>query len=195
MGEVNHRSKNLLSVVQSIAMLSSKLSDPSTYATELSKRIAGLAACQDLLVHSEWKGVDIADIVRAQLSPFRDLLERRILITGPPLKLSAVAAQALGMALHELATNAAKYGALSNDAGIVRIGWSITATETESNFLMKWVEEGGPLVTAPSRKGFGQKVIVSMVEAALRGRVEVNYHQTGVCWKVLSPMQYAIETV
>ena len=195
MGEVNHRSKNLLSVVQSIAMLSAKLADPANFASDLSRRIAGLAACQDLLIHSEWKGVDVADLVRAQLSPFRDLFDRRILLAGPTLRLNATAAQAVGMALHELATNAAKYGALSNSDGLVRVGWNVTASENKSAFCMDWVEEGGPKVTAPTRKGFGQKVIVSMIEGALRGKVKVEYRETGVCWSVRSPIQHTIETV
>jgi two-component sensor histidine kinase len=194
MGEVNHRSKNVLSVVQSIAMLSSKLADPATYASDLSKRIAGLSACQDLLLHSEWRGVDVAELVRAQLAPFHDLFNRRILLTGAVLRLNAEAAQALGMALHELATNAAKYGALSNSDGRVKIEWSVTSTEDESQFQMQWLEEGGPTVVAPTRKGFGQKVIVSMVEGAVKGKVEVEYRETGVCWKLTSPVQNTIET-
>jgi PAS domain S-box-containing protein len=195
MGEVNHRSKNLLSVVQSIAMLSSKIADPATFALDLSKRISGLAACQDLLINSEWMGVDVGKLVRAQLGPFGDLLDRRILLSGPSFRLSAPAAQALGMALHELATNASKYGSLSNDAGLVRIEWSVAPAEDKSAFLMHWSEEGGPSVTAPTRKGFGQKVIVAMVETAVGGKVDIDYRETGVRWTLRAPIQSTLETV
>jgi PAS domain S-box-containing protein len=193
MGEVNHRSKNLLSMVQSIAMLSSRLSDPATFAKELTKRISGLGACQDLLIHSEWKGVDLAELVRAQLDPFRDLFDHRILLAGPTVRLNARAAQAIGMAMHELATNAAKYGALSYDDGLVRIGWSLAAAEDAPQFCMRWLEEGGPKVVAPTRKGFGQKVLVSMVEQTVKGEVEVDYRETGISWKLMSPVQSTVE--
>ena len=119
MGEVNHRAKNLLSVVQSVAVLSAREADPGEFAANLSHRIAGLAASQDLLIHSEWKGVDVAELLRAQLSPFRDAIDSRILLSGPALRVGAGAAQAIGMAVHELATNAARYGALSNGEGVV----------------------------------------------------------------------------
>jgi two-component sensor histidine kinase len=95
--------------------------------------------------------------------------------------------------MHELATNAAKYGALSNDDGLVRIGWSLAATEDAPQFCMRWLEEGGPKVVAPTRKGFGQKVVVSMVEQTVKGEVEVDYHETGVAWKLMSPVQSTVE--
>ncbi|WP_146090128.1 HWE histidine kinase domain-containing protein, partial [Rhodoblastus sphagnicola] len=194
MGEVNHRSKNLLSVVQSIAVLSARDADPRTFAQNLSHRITGLAASQNLLINSEWKGVDVAELVRAQLTAFRDLLDRRILLSGQNLRLAAAAAQAIGMALHELATNSAKYGALSNDEGVVRIDWGDGAAEGDAAFHMRWREDGGPEVVAPTRKGFGQKVMVDMVERAIRGDVTIDYRAAGVCWTVRAPMEATIET-
>jgi two-component sensor histidine kinase len=193
MGEVNHRSKNLLSVVQSIAVLSSKLADPQTFASDLMQRIAGLSACQDLLLQSEWNGVDVADLVRAQLAPFRDLVDRRIFISGPKAGLNPAAAQAIGMALHELSTNAAKYGALSNLDGRVLIGWSVTAEGNASKFCLHWLEEGGPKVEPPTRKGFGQKVMVSMVEAAVNGKVQVEYCEAGIAWRLTAPVAATLE--
>jgi PAS domain S-box-containing protein len=192
MGEVNHRSKNLLSVVQSIAAMSARGADPAAFAANLSHRIAGLAASQDLLIHSEWKGVDVAGLVRAQLNPFRDLFDRRILLSGPALRLGAAAAQAIGMALHELATNAAKYGALSNDDGVVRIVWNAEAA-SDPVFRMHWLEQGGPTVTPPVRKGFGQKVMVDMVERAVRGEVAIDYRETGLSWRMTSPLDATID--
>ena len=192
MGEVSHRSKNLLSVVQSIAHLSAKHASPAEYATNLSKRIAGLGACHDLLVNSDWTGVDVADLVRAQLTHFRDLFGRRIVLAGPAVRLNSAAAQGIGMALHELATNAAKYGALSNADGVVRIGWSMEEGKAPT-FCMHWLEEGGPKVAAPKRKGFGQRVIVSMVEGAVQGKVGIEYRETGVSWQLRSPLGLAVD--
>ncbi len=194
MGEVNHRSRNLLGVVQSIAKLSAKHADPAHYASDLSERISSLAACQNLLVAGNWKGVDIADLARAQLSSFRDLIGSRIFIDGGRARLRPSAAQGLGLALHELATNAAKYGALSNGEGRVHIGWSVPSNETDGIFEMQWLEEGGPRVTAPIRTGFGRKVIVSMVEHAVKGKVDVDYPETGLTWKLRAPIRSALDT-
>ncbi|PPQ40098.1 PAS domain S-box-containing protein [Rhodoblastus acidophilus] len=195
MGEVNHRSKNLLSVVQSIAVLSARDADPAKFASNLSHRISGLAASQNLLIHSEWMGVDVAELVRAQLSAFRDQLDGRIRLEGPKLRVCASAAQAIGMALHELATNAAKYGALSNNDGVVRIEWGVAAAETAPTFEMQWRESGGPEVTAPTRRGFGQKVMVEMVERAVRGEVEVAYRADGLNWRLRAPTETTLEPV
>jgi PAS domain S-box-containing protein len=193
MGEVNHRSKNLLSVVQAMALLSAKHADPATFASDLSNRIMGLSLSQDLLVTSEWKGVDVAALVRAQLAPFGDLDGRRISLAGPDLLLSPTAAQGIGMALHELATNAAKYGALSNAAGRVRIDWSVTASGKTPTFTIRWHEAGGPKVAMPKRVGFGQQVTVAMMETAVSGKVEVEYRETGVRWKLAAPVPYTLE--
>ena len=193
MGEVNHRSRNLLGIVQSIAKLSAKHADPAHYASDLSERISSLAACQNLLVASDWKGVDIADLTRAQLSSFRDLVDHRILIEGRPMRLRASAAQGIGMALHELATNAAKYGALSNDNGRVRISWGVAADETPPMFWMQWLEEDGPKVVAPTRTGFGRTVIVSMTEHAVKGTVVVEYPETGLFWRLRAPIRTTLD--
>lgn len=193
MGEVNHRSRNLLGVVQSIAKLSARHADPETFASDLSRRIASLAACQNLLVASEWKGVGVADLVRAQIASYRDLVGQRIFVDGSALRLRPAAAQGIGMALHELATNAAKYGALSSSEGRVRISWSVTAGESEPMFHMLWLEEGGPKVVPPERAGFGQTVIVAMTEHAVKGKVTVAYPETGVCWELRSPIRFTVD--
>jgi PAS domain S-box-containing protein len=193
MGEVNHRSRNLLGVVQSIAKLSAKHTDPDTYATDLANRIASLAACQDLLVSSEWKGVGVGDLARAQLGSFRDLFDHRILLDGDVVRLRPAAAQGIGMALHELATNAAKYGALSTGAGRVEIAWSVVAGETEPMFCIQWREVDGPKVETPTRNGFGRKVIVSMAEHAVKGKVVVDYPENGVSWKLVAPVRFTLD--
>ena len=181
MAEVNHRAKNLLAIVQAVAQQTARGGDPTTFVTRLSQRIQGLAASHDLLFLSEWSGVDVSDLVKTQLSYFKDIIGTRILVSGPELRLTPAAAQGIGMALHELATNAAKYGALSNDTGKVYISWSADNSE-QPMFFMSWLEQDGPRVLPPHHKGFGQKVIGQMVEAAVDGTSKILYLETGLSW-------------
>jgi two-component sensor histidine kinase len=191
MAEVNHRAKNLLAVVQAVAHQTAKYGEPATFAERLFDRIDGLAAGQDLLVRNHWQGVEVADLVEVQLAHFKDLIGTRLLIEGPPARLTMGAAQGIGMALHELATNAAKYGALSNHDGQVRIGWHVTSA-TEPMFSMSWLEDGGPKVAAPTRKGFGQTVIGRMAAAAVEGVAEIVFRERGLSWNLSASAENAL---
>ena len=154
----------------------------------MSDRIGGLAAGQDLLVNNQWQGVEVSDLIDAQLAHFSDLIGTRVLLVGPAARLTADAAQGIGMALHELATNAAKYGALSNSEGRVRIVWQVTA-DTKPRFSMSWLEDGGPKVGVPTRAGFGQIVIGRMAEAAVQGVAKINFEETGLSWNLSTPLE------
>jgi two-component sensor histidine kinase len=128
----------MLGVVEAIAH-QTVANSPKDYAEHLSERIRALAAYQDLLVRSEWTGVEIEDLARAQLSHYADLIGSRIVMNGPKLRLNPASAQAIGLALHELAANAGNYGALSRDVGRVDVGW-----ETDGDTLiLSWTERGG----------------------------------------------------
>jgi PAS domain S-box-containing protein len=127
MREVNHRAKNLLSVVHSIAQQTAS-KNPDNFVESFSERIQSLSANQDSLVRNEWRGVDLEDLVRAQLAPFAGLIGSRIAVQGPKLCLRPASAQAIGLALHELATNAGKYGSLSTDRGRVDGSWGPPTT-------------------------------------------------------------------
>ena len=179
MRELNHRTKNLLSVVQSIAN-QTVASSPSDFAERFSRRIQALSANQDLLVRSEWRGVEIEDLVRAQLAHFADLIGERIMIEGPHLSVTPSAAQSIGMALHELATNAGKYGSLSDDHGGVTIDWRLE----DGQFSIGWIEHDGPHVKPPKRRGFGSTIISAVAEASVGGEVELDYASTGVVWRL-----------
>lgn len=192
MREVNHRSKNMLAVVQAIARQMST-SDPKLFVRQFSDRIVGLAASQDLLIESNWQGVRVADLVRSQLSLFRELIGTRIEITGPPVRLQPPAAQAIGMALHELATNASKYGALSDSEGKVRVSWKLEGKDDARAFCLEWAESGGPAVKPPDRRGFGYTIMVAMVEKSLDATVEVSYEPEGLVWKVQAPARCTYE--
>ncbi len=179
MRELNHRTKNLLSVVQSIAN-QTVASNPSDFAERFSRRIQALSANQDLLVRSEWRGVEIEDLVRAQLAHFADLIGARIVIEGPHLSVTPSAAQSIGMALHELATNAGKYGSLSDDHGGVTIDWRLE----DGQFSIGWIEHDGPHVKPPKRRGFGSTIISAVAEASVGGEVKLDYASTGVVWRL-----------
>jgi two-component sensor histidine kinase len=189
--EVNHRSKNLLAVVQAIVNQSARGADPATFAVDLADRLQGLSASQDLLIKSDWRGIEMLELVQAQLYHFKDLIGARILVEGSAARLTAAAAQAVGMALHELATNAAKYGSLSTSEGQVRVSWSVSLTE-EPLFTASWVEEHGPKVLPPTRKGFGFLVMGSIAESALSGKVEIDFLDSGLTWKLTAPVADAL---
>jgi PAS domain S-box-containing protein len=179
MRELNHRTKNLLSVVQSIANQTAA-TNPSDFAERFSQRIQALSANQDLLVRSEWRGVEVEDLVRAQLAHFADLIGERIMIEGPHLSVTPSAAQSIGMALHELATNAGKYGSLSDDHGSVTIDWRLD----DGQFSIGWIEHDGPRVKPPKRRGFGSTIISAVAKASVGGEVELDYASTGVMWRL-----------
>ena len=193
MREVNHRAKNLLAVVQAVVRQTAGEIDPKLFEERLNERIAALAASHDLLVRNEWRGVDTGALVETQLAHFKDLIGTRVVLRGPPALLRPEAAQALGMALHELATNAGKYGALSCRAGSVRVEWEIAANGRGPYFKIRWVERGGPVPKQPERQGFGQKVMVQMAEYALDGKVSLTYPAPGIVWELAAPVERTIE--
>jgi PAS domain S-box-containing protein len=187
--EVDHRAKNLLSLVQAIARQTARSETPGEFVELFSERLRGLSASHDLLVGNRWKGVALKDLARSQLSHFKDALGSRVRLDGPAVELNASAAQTIGMAIHELATNAAKYGALSNETGAVLIDWSIDA----GTFAMRWLEHGGPAVSAPARMGFGRIVLVRMAQDALDAEVSLDYKPAGVEWRLSCLAKSALE--
>jgi len=190
MRELAHRSKNMLAVVQAIAAQTARAS-PSMeeFQVRFAHRIAAMARSQDLLVARNWKGAAMGELVRAQLAPFDDETCSRIAIAGPELELKPDAVHSLTLALNELATNAAKYGALSVPEGRVAIAWELRdgAVTATARFHMSWRESNGPPVTSPARKGFGHVVISQMVATSLRGEVTLDFAQDGLWWAIEAP--------
>ncbi len=185
--EVNHRSKNLLSVVLSVARQTSRAGTPAEFVERLTSRVQGLSASQDLLVKSEWRGVGLEELVRAQLAPYQDLVDTRIRLAGPSLKVDASAAQTIGMAVHELATNAAVHGALSG-SGTVDITWQVVDDGASPRLRLSWQERDGPTVTRPAHTGFGHTVLLRTTEHALGGRCELTYADAGLTWTLSAPL-------
>ncbi len=187
MREINHRAKNMLSVVDAIAHQTAA-GNPEDFIERFSGRVQALSANQDLLVRNEWKGVEIDELVRAQLAYLVDLIGSRITVQGPKLLLNPASAQAIGLAIHELATNAGKYGALSTDWGHVDVCWGSDGV----TLTMTWTEHNGP-VSPPKQRGFGTIVMEAMAERSVGGEVKLDYGRSGVTWRLICPVANALE--
>lgn len=186
MEEVNHRAKNMLGVVMAVAK-QTRAPDHDAFMVRFAERIESLAASQDLLVVSQWNGVQLESLAHAQLSHFRDLIGSRILLSGPSAPLLPSAVQTIGIVLHELATNASKHGALSNDQGRVTVRWELLPGARPDRFVLHWTESGGPPVVPPSRLGFGSTVIGKMVQMSVDGEVSIDFAPTGLSWRLDCP--------
>ena len=170
--ELAHRSKNQLSVIQAMARQTARnASSLDDFQDRFSKRIQSLAVSTDLLVSHDWSGASLADLVSRQLNGFA-VSDTRLVIAGPDVTISSDAAEAIGLALHELATNATKYGAWSTPDGTVIVTWISKGDDTLS---LRWREQKGPTVIAPTRSGFGQIVIKQMVAQKVGGAVEMSF--------------------
>lgn len=185
MREVSHRAKNLLAIIQAMATQTARTSVSITeFQARFSQRLQGLSASHDLLVNQNWEGVDLAALIWAQLKPFADDAGGRLTVAGPAIFLTPASAQSLGLALHELATNATKYGALSIPNGTVTISWRLAAEMPDPKFYLTWTESGGPQIGKPKHKGFGHTVYERMMGQALNASVHTKYEPTGIVWTI-----------
>jgi len=182
--ELSHRLKNFVSIVQSMVTQSLKNAESMESAhAAISGRLLAFARAQDLLGDEILNGADIIDVVQSALSPHQTE-DHRIKITGPGFALSARRALGLSLALHELATNAIKYGALSNEFGTVDIEWALA----DNTFEFRWDEKGGPPVMAPNVKGFGSRLIETIVGGNFDGKGELDFAAEGVSFRLVSPV-------
>lgn len=188
--ELSHRSKNLLAVVHSIARQTARQSkDISDFEDRFAERVRALADAHDLLVRHDWKGARIRDVVAGQVLPFDTA---RVTIEGPDLTVRPEAVQNLVLALHELATNASKHGALTVPTGKVAVGWAINGEGQEARLRLTWRESGGPLVKAPTRTGFGTIVLNRVAPQALSGTGTLDYAPTGLVWTLEVPSRWIL---
>ncbi|WP_041558773.1 CHASE domain-containing protein [Novosphingobium sp. PP1Y] len=176
--ELNHRVKNTLANVLSIAALTRRRSsDIDDFTESLTARIRALSATHDLLSRSDWSNAALEDIVRSELAPYMEGNESHVEMAGPDIKLAPNDAMSLGLAIHELATNAAKYGALSTPNGRIHIDWKLISPHLVELF---WREEGGPPVEAPAKRGFGRDLIEKIVAHELKSEVDLQFNRGGV---------------
>jgi len=188
MRELSHRSKNLLFIVQSMANQVARQTDNfDDFYEGFSRRINAFAETHDLLVMGEWHGADIRELIRTHLAPFHNVDNNSVVIEGPELKLNPKAAEQIGLALHELGTNAVKHGALSVPTGVVTIRWDLETGEAHNPVLrFTWEELGGPRVEQPQRQGFGDVVLTEIVPLSLRGKASLAFEPEGVKWVLLA---------
>jgi len=188
--ELNHRVKNTLATVQAIVtQVLRRPDDPRAMREAIESRIFALSRSHDLLTIGRWQGTGLHDLVDAAMEPFRVAagLAERFTIHGDNVQLPPSVTLSLAIALHELATNAVKYGAWSNEAGTIAIEWTVAPSEAGERLVVRWIEQGGPPVTAPTHKGFGSWVIERGLSHELGGRVSLDYLPGGVDCRIDIP--------
>jgi PAS domain S-box-containing protein len=181
--EAEHRAKNLFANVKAMVQLS-QADTPDGLKDAIAGRIEALANVHSLFVQSRWIGAELGRLVKQELSPYSRDGEMRTQIDGPTVTLKQDVAQAVAVALHELATNAAKYGALSEAKGQVRVEWSHGA---DGQLVLRWTELGGPPVKPPTRKGFGTHVMEARIRGHEGGDVRLNWHAEGLACEITIP--------
>jgi PAS domain S-box-containing protein len=188
MRELTHRSKNLLAVIQAMARQTARHVDSTDeFLEQFGARLQALAVSHDLLVQESWYGASLAALTRLQLGHYLDSPRPQISIDGPPVLLRPEAAQSLGLALHELATNAAKYGALSVPGGHVAIRWQQRGDSATDGVEISWAESQGPHVIKPERRGFGSLVVEKNLARALDADVSLDFDPDGVRCRIVIP--------
>jgi len=186
--ELNHRVKNTLATVQSIAMQTARShEDPRSFAETFQARLLALSHTHDLLTRSHWEGASLREVLLHETEAHGPA---RILLNGPAVDLPPSTALSLGMIFHELATNAAKYGALSRSEGRVFVDWSLH-DQADRKLRILWQERGGPAAQAPTRRGFGARLIERNVKHDLAGELKVSYQPEGYEAEILIP--FALE--
>jgi two-component sensor histidine kinase len=187
--ELNHRVKNTLATVQSISTQTLRTAETADEARNaLEMRLLALSRAHDVLTRESWEGANLTEVVARALEPYQVHGENRLHLKGPQVRLTPRMALALAMALHELATNAVKYGALSNKSGTIDVFWAVQNGAAPPRLNLQWSEAGGPPVTVPHRRGFGSRLIERSLAQDLDGEVEIAFAPTGLVCIVDAPV-------
>ena len=188
MAEMNHRLKNAFATVQAVALQTGREAPSlAEFQTSFVARLQALASSHDVLIRGDWRDAPLADVIARALNPYG---AERIALHGGPVLLGASLVVTVSLALHELATNAVKYGALSNASGRVEVSWGMLATDgVDDRIEIRWRELGGPPVAAPSRRGFGSRLLEQGMPAG--GAVKLQYHPAGVECHLCLPLRPA----
>jgi two-component sensor histidine kinase len=185
-GELNHRVKNTLATVQSIAAQTFR-GQGIEQSKRFERRLIALAAAHDVLTRGYWESADLNEIATAVVSPCVSPVSR-FAISGPAVRLTPKMAVSLAMVLHELCTNALKYGALSDQSGLVRLSWNETGVDDGRKLHLRWEESGGPEVVAPTRKGFGTRMIEQVLAREVGAPVSLSFRTSGVICEMEIPL-------
>lgn len=180
-GELNHRVKNTLAVAQAIAAQTLRTAEtPQAFCTEFEARLMTLSQAHNLLNRSAWSGAPLREVLGQELAPYAATESCRFAMMGDDLHVTPNSAVTLSMAFHELATNAAKYGAFSQPSGRIVVSWALTGFAAERRFRLEWLECGGPPIQAPRRKGFGVSLLERGLAHQLGGRVQLHFPSEGM---------------
>jgi two-component sensor histidine kinase len=183
--EIDHRGKNLLSTVHAVARMTQANSVPE-FVDIFTGRLGALSRVHRVLAESRWRGADLRGLIDEELAAYGADTGWRVSISGTQIDLCAEAAQVLAMAIHELATNAAKYGAMSTPSGHVSVEWS---WDSEGKLVLEWIETGGPTVSEPSHRGFGVTLIDRIIGHQLRGAVHLDWRPEGLKCQMSIPRE------
>lgn len=187
MRELDHRAKNMLATIQAVVSLSARsYSDVGEYTKAIQSRLRSLAEAHDLVADAHWNGANLRTLIEKELAPYVDGRPLAARINGDDVVLKPAAAMALTLSIHELATNAAKYGALSTKSGIVQLSWQLKA---DHSLELRWKEQGGPPVEPPKRRGFGSLLIERSLEGELGGRAKLRFEPGGLRCTICVPAE------
>ena len=192
--ELQHRVKNTLAVVQSLALQTARnVGSLADFPEAFQGRLNGLAQAHDLLAKTRWTGAELRDLLLAELAPWSEPQSERLRLSGPSVILAPRPALALGMVFHELATNAVKYGALSSEAGHIEVGWQIEPSPPADRLTLIWAERGGPKARPPERRGFGTELIERSIALELSGEATLEFDPPGLRCTVRFPLDLACD--
>jgi two-component sensor histidine kinase len=187
--ELQHRVKNTLATVQALLRATARsASTVEDFKQVFEARVLSLSRTHDLLVENAWRAASIRDILRSELGPYDDGAGTRVLLTGPAVELPAELAVPIGMAIHELTTNAAKYGALSTPRGWLEVEWDVRGMDSARKLQLWWTERDGPPVEPPSRKGFGSSLIQRLLTTQCRAEIDIAYDRPGLRFQMSVPL-------
>lgn len=191
--ELTHRSKNLLAVIQAMARQTARhAGSTDAFLSQFGARLQALASSHDILVRESWYGASLEELVRSQLTAYIDRDASQIAFAGPPIALKPEAAQSLGLALHELAANAARFGALSIPDGRVSLVWERAAPDGSEGLTLDWREELGPPVKLRRKKGFGSMVIERNLSLAVGAKVDLDFAPEGLHCHIEIPSNHIV---
>jgi PAS domain S-box-containing protein len=187
--ELHHRVKNTLATVQAIVGSTARTANSiDEFYQGFVGRIVSLARTHNLLTEDLWQKASLEDLIRTELGPYEDEARNRVLVNGPPVELPSEAAVPVGMAIHELTTNAAKHGALSTFGGQVEVEWRVEPSEDRPILHFSWKEKGGPRVVEPTRQGFGSRLLQRVLTTQLQAQVTMDFHEDGLRFSMVMPI-------
>ena len=194
--ELSHRVKNTLATIQSIAAQTLRRSASlESFKEAFNGRLLALARAHDLLIKQDWEGIDIIELAKQTLEPYLDGFAERMKLDGPKLTLPPQSGVVLTLMLNELATNAAKYGALSAPAGNVNLSWRLAGPDAARHLHLRWAETGGPIVTPSDHRGFGTTFIERAAVHDFRGRADFEFREQGLICELILPYETLGDTV